>query len=527
MKILGVKYTHDAAVALIEDGCLRFSFELEKTGGERHAKMPERSWVDAALASEGLTPADIDQFVCDGWKRDRQRFVPVAGYNEFEDGEADPLARYEYPTYASYSHTTGHLLGSYGLSPFVPHDAVLITWDGGGSARAYLLEPKKRSLKLIGVLVDICASVYSNMGLYFGPYKRPSVIDAPDVPYRTFGPMELAGKLMAYLAQGQVRPELATKVRDALYRLPLGTLAVSDDSIREHTFLRALRGNDDADTVATVQEVLGDELVRRAQAICPKGLPAVLSGGAALNIKWNSALRACGHFSDVFVPPVANDSGSAIGMAYCEHVHRTGRWELDWNVYAGPKIDKETPPGWTHRSRSLSARLVNKPDEPVIVMRGRAEIGPRALGHRSIIASAIRAENKDLLNNIKRREAFRPVAPICLESHVRGIFDPGFPDPFMTFEQQVRPGWRKLIPAVVHIDGSARVQTVNAAQEPFLSAVLEGYHEATGVPVLCNTSANRPGRGFFPSIADAARWAEEVGIKAIATEQGLYERHAP
>ena len=543
MKILGIKYTHDASVALVEDGRLRFSIELEKTGVPcaRHPKMPHRSWIDDVLAREKLSAADIDAFVVDGWNLKRQRFVAAAGYNEFDGGvTVDPLTRTEFPAaqltgkhvapYTSYTHATTHLLGIYALSPFAPaaEDAVLITWDGGHSARAYMLQPRQSHLVFLGVLVDLCASVYTHMGLYFGPYKRPAVIEAPEIPFRAFGQVEWPGKLMAWLAHGQPRPELRSKVAAALDALPPAGLAVSDDADREHTFLRALRGFDDADVLATVHAVLGDRFVQRAMELCPR-LPVVLSGGAALNIKWNSALRRCGHFPAVWAPPVANDSGSAIGAAFCEYRHRTGRWHLDWNVYSGPALRTGALTGWTARPTSaedIGGRLVRQPEEPVILLRGRAEIGPRALGHRSIIASAVRPENKDLLNRIKRREAFRPVAPICLESEAAKVFDPGWHDPFMVFEQTVRREWKSRIPAVVHLDGTARVQTVSVAQEPFLATLLGAYHAATGVPVLCNTSANRSGAGFFESIADTAAWAAEVGINAIVAENMLYERNA-
>lgn len=537
MKILGIKYTHDASVALIEDGRLRFSIELEKTGVAcpRHPKMPERSWVDTALSREGMSASEIDAFAVDGWNSKRHRFVPSANYNEFEGGVVDPLTRMEFPAanltgthvapYSSFNHATTHLVGSYALSPF-DDDAVLITWDGGHSARAYLFEPHSRRLKFLGVLIDICASVYTNMGLYFGPYKDAAVIDAPEVPFRKFGRVEWPGKLMAWLATGKPQPELRRTIAAALDALPPGGLALSDDSIREHTFLRALRysGFDDADVLASIQDEFGERFVKRATGVCPRGLPLVLSGGAALNIKWNAALRDCGHFGEVWAPPVANDSGSAIGVAVCEQWHRTGRLDLNWSVYSGPLLKSGPIPWRSHPLSAVADRLVQKPAEPVMLLRGRAEIGPRALGHRSIIASAIRPDNKDLLNLIKQREPFRPVAPVCLEHHAAAVFDPGLPDPFMVFEQAVREEWKPQIPAAVHLDGSARVQTVTARQEPFLFELLETYAAMTGIPVLLNTSANRAGAGFFDSLSDAAAWAAEVGINAIVAGDALYER---
>jgi carbamoyltransferase len=128
---------------------------------------------------------------------------------------------------------------------------------------------------------------------------------------------------------------------------------------------------------------------------------------------------------------------------------------------------------------------------------------------------------RDWLNQIKDRDAYRPVAPICLEHRAAEIFEPGRRDPFMLFEHHVRDPWRVRIPAVLHVDGTARLQTVAATDEPALFEVLTAFDARTGVPVLCNTSANFSGRGFFPDAASAARWG---GCKHVWMEGKLYTR---
>jgi carbamoyltransferase len=142
-----------------------------------------------------------------------------------------------------------------------------------------------------------------------------------------------------------------------------------------------------------------------------------------------------------------------------------------------------------------------------VVLTGRAEIGPRALGHRSIIAPATDAAMRDRLNDLKQRAHYRPVAPVCLEDAAPSVFAPGTRDPYMLFEHRVRPQWLDRVPAVVHVDGSARLQTVGP-DNPVLFELLTAYHERTGIPVLCNTSANFNGSGFFPDVASAARWGQ-------------------
>ena len=127
---------------------------------------------------------------------------------------------------------------------------------------------------------------------------------------------------------------------------------------------------------------------------------------------------------------------------------------------------------------------------------------------------------KDLLNTIKGREAYRPVAPICLAEAATQVFDPGTSDPHMLFDHVVRPEWRQRVPAICHLDGTARVQTVTADQERDLFALLSAYERLSGIPLLCNTSANDHGRGFFPDVASAMRWGR---VPRIWSSGSIYE----
>jgi carbamoyltransferase len=136
--------------------------------------------------------------------------------------------------------------------------------------------------------------------------------------------------------------------------------------------------------------------------------------------------------------------------------------------------------------------------------QGRSEFGPRALGHRSLLADPRDAANLEKLNDIKGREQFRPVAPMVLAQRAAEIFDAGpIPSPYMLFTHRVRPGWTERIPAVVHVDGTARIQTVDPADEPLMARCLERFEAHTGVPVVVNTSLNTAGRPMVDDPRDA------------------------
>jgi carbamoyltransferase len=156
--------------------------------------------------------------------------------------------------------------------------------------------------------------------------------------------------------------------------------------------------------------------------------------------------------------------------------------------------------------------------------QGRSEFGPRALGHRSLLADPRRAENLDRLNAIKGREPFRPVAPVVLAERAAEIFEGALPSAYMLFTHRVRESWRSRIPAVVHVDGSARVQTVDAGREPLLAALLRAFGERTGVPVLVNTSFNNGGRPMVDDARDALECFASSPIDALAIGPFLLRR---
>jgi carbamoyltransferase len=239
----------------------------------------------------------------------------------------------------------------------------------------------------------------------------------------------------------------------------------------------------------------------------------VMAGGVALNCVANSRIWREGPFERVWVQPAAGDSGTALGAAM--HVaHALGETVAPMGTAALGR-------GWD--DDALAARLetagvaYERPDDiadavaealaanqVVAWFQGRSEYGPRALGHRSLFADPRRPDNLEKLNDIKGREQFRPVAPMVLAERARTIFDGGpIPSPYMLFTHGVRPGWAERIPAVVHVDGTARIQTVDREQEPLVARMLESFEARTGVPVVVNTSLNTAGRPMVDDPRDA------------------------
>jgi carbamoyltransferase len=209
-------------------------------------------------------------------------------------------------------------------------------------------------------------------------------------------------------------------------------------------------------------------------------------------------------FRRVFVQPAAGDSGTAVGVCYHLHnqVLKRPRLEETTTAYTGPAFNDDQIRGALIQSglalenyddREVTKRAAQDIGNGLIVgwFQGRMEFGPRALGNRSIVADPRRAEMRDILNErIKKREPFRPFAPSILEEHVGDYFEQTHPAPTMLMVYQVRPEKRNCIPAVTHVDGSGRLQTVSRKLNQRYYQLISDFAELTGVPIVLNTSFN-------------------------------------
>ncbi len=263
---------------------------------------------------------------------------------------------------------------------------------------------------------------------------------------------------------------------------------------------------DDMDIAYAGQTIL-DEIViglaRKAKETTGKR-NLCMAGGVVLNCTTNAKVFASGLFEDIYIFPAPDDSGQALGKLFLYiHDHNLPVDTATTTSFFGP----------TYRAEEITAAFVgetkiavvsNELEETLVRaasciadgqvigwFQGRSEIGPRALGHRSILADPRRREIRDYINaRVKHREWYRPIAPVVLEEEASKFFHMDRPSPFMLFAFQVRADKLRLIPAAVHVDHSARVQTLNYGQEPRLYTLIEKFDRLTGIPILINTSFN-------------------------------------
>ena len=261
-----------------------------------------------------------------------------------------------------------------------------------------------------------------------------------------------------------------------------------------------------------------------------------LAGGVALNCVMNARLRDRGPFKRIWVQPAAGDAGTALGAALwidaVEHGGAERRYRMD-DAFLGPAYGDDEIEAFLRWAKLPYRRLADVPDETADLLvqdkvigwyQGRMEFGPRALGGRSILASPLHASMQARLNEIKDREDFRPVAPVVLEEEAAAWFVHGGVSPFMLFVYDVRPEQADLIPAVRHVDGTARIQTINRAQNQRYYDLIAAFRERTGVPVLVNTSFNTRGEPVVCSPRDAVECFWTSPLDALVIESFLLEK---
>jgi carbamoyltransferase len=345
-------------------------------------------------------------------------------------------------------------------------------------------------------------------------------------------------KVMALASYGEPRfAELA----EAIYTT--GDGGFRTERIEWGALVKARTGDepwtqDHADLAASVQRRLEDVLLELAawQHARTGADVLTLAGGVALNCVANTRLRAEGPYRDVWVQPAAGDAGTALGGAL--HIARElGDRPVPMSgADLGRSFSDDEIEGWLTTARVPYERPADVAEEVarcladngvVAWFQGASEFGPRALGHRSLLAHPGHEGNLERINDVKGREQFRPVAPMVLAERAGEIFSRGpVSSPYMLFVHDVAPEWRDRIPTVVHVDGTARVQTVDADDSPLVARMLAAFERRTGLPVVVNTSLNTAGRPMVDDPRDALECFGSAPVDLLAIGSFVVRRPA-
>jgi carbamoyltransferase len=569
--VLGLNtYDHDVSACLLRDGAIAFAIAKERITREKHASGFYKEVIDYCLDAEGITLDDVDLIVRNCYilpvaeMEERLVYQDMPGFlPEHERAEATkhPLYLSRSDKVVSISHHLAHAYSAFAVSPF--EEGVVMIVDGVGSYQSDVVEPYPSTdtatplaresesyykfggsslecLKKVWMEPDrgFLSDEFYNMPGLGALYSRASTY--------IFGDWNKCGELMGLAPYGrreQVKHLL--ELTDGKLHVPHWTPAFKEPYVLDsgswdgspsmrHWEDLAWRVQDDTENVLLARARWLRETTG-AKNLC-------IAGGVALNCVANGRIAREAGFENVWIQPAAGDDGIAIGCAYYGYLQilKQRRSFVMDHCYVGKRytdqdVQSATAKFLVHIQTSVvrsedicgdTAKLLA--DQRVIGwFQGGSEFGPRALGNRSLLADPRKAGMKDILNNrVKHRQAFRPFAPIVLAQRANEIFEGDEDSPFMLIAKRVRPEWRDKIPAVVHVDGTARVQTVREETNPLLYRLLKEFEALTGVPVLINTSFNVKGEPIVETPRDAVICFLTTGIDNLILHDTLISKNA-
>lgn len=576
MHTLGINAAfHDCAAALVCDGKVMAAAEEERFTRIKHGKrpVPFSTWqlpynaIDYCLAEAGIELRDVDHIAYSFAPQLLQADLapgknivlplePSAAAHREGSSPWDPLfLSYIVNAPRQLADGAPHHLQSRFSSAGLDH--ILQRWQFvehhlAHEASAFLASPYEETAVL--TMDGRGERASTSYGYYDGvDYERIKQINLPhslgllyeDVTrYLGFLHSSDEYKVMALASYG--KPVYLKEFRDILRSDGAGGYALHPARLEERFGPERIRGTEfeqrHMDIAHSLQQVLEETLLQMAQWLhgTTHSNNLCMAGGVALNCVANARLANEGPFKNVWVQPAAGDAGTALGAALwvdAEKREKPGRnWTME-HAYLGPGYPDREIELFLQRSHVAYKRLDNVAeaaadllaDEKILGwFQGRMEFGPRALGARSILASPRNANMQARLNELKDREDFRPVAPLVIEEQAHEWFDPGKKDaidaPFMLFVFDVLKDKAALIPAVCHIDGTARVQTVRSSQHGLLYDLLRAFEERTGVPVLVNTSFNTRGEPVVCSPRDALECFWTSPLDALVIGRFLVEK---
>jgi carbamoyltransferase len=573
MYTLGINAAfHDQAACLVRDGVVLAAAEDERFTHIKHGKRPApfSTWelpfhaIDFCLKQAGITLHDVnhvaysfDPFLLLGRKRD-DKTVPIPLHPGEQkagkgfEGPWDPLFLASIVNAPGFlvdgaplhiqsrfrgisvgqepyrwhwtPHHLSHAASAFHCSPF--HKAAVLTLDGRGekATTGYAVGEGNR-LEWIGQV-----QMPHSLGML---YERVT-------EYLGFLHSSDEYKVMALASYG--KPRYLAEFRDIVRLRDNGQYTIAELRLEERFGPARLKGGplesrhyDIAHSLQVVLEETVLEICRwlHGASGCDD---LCMAGGVALNCVMNARLRDRGPFRNIWVQPAAGDAGTAIGAALWVDARERGtderRYIMD-HAFLGPEYTDAEIEEFVKWTKVPYRRLTNLAEDVADILvrdrvigwfQGRMEMGPRALGTRSIIASPIHGEMQARLNEIKDREDFRPVAPVVMEEHAAEWFGAAKPSPFMLFVFDVPADKADRIPAVRHVDGTARIQTINRGQNERYYDLLAAFHRRTGVPVLVNTSFNTRGEPIVCTPRDAVECFWTSPLDALVIGSFLLEK---
>jgi carbamoyltransferase len=421
-------------------------------------------------------------------------------------------------------HHISHAASAYYPSPYT--DAAVITLDGRGEiATTTYNVGTGNELHRIGQV-----NIPHSLGLLYEKVTS----------YLGFLQSSDEYKVMALASYG--KPAFVKEFREMIKVCKGGQYTITNERLEERFGPSRLRHEEFTGHHFDIAHSLQTVLEETALALCDwlynetKQENLCMAGGVALNCVMNARIRDKSPFKNMWIQPAAGDSGTALGAAiWVEQQQRVSSTKFAemTHAYWGPEYNDEEIEKFLKWTKTNHRKMEDVATETADILaqdkiigwfQGRMEFGPRALGSRSILASPISSKMQSRLNEVKDREDFRPVAPVVLEEDAPDWFINAHNSPFMLFVYDVKADKAGKIPAVRHVDGTARIQTVNKQQHPLYYDLLKAFKRKTGVPVLINTSFNTLGKPIVCTPRDAIECFWSSPFDALVIGSFLLEK---
>ena len=450
---------HDAAIAVVNNGKICFATHSERYSKKKHDKNLD---LGAIIAAKTYQKDDTVAFYeMPFWKKSRQLFA----------GQYQTVCNERYyslePT-VYFEHHKSHAAAAFQTSSFDEAACVVVDsigeWDCSSIWTAKMVEGK-------AVYKKVWSRRYPNsIGLWYSALTKWAGLKPLDEEYIFMGMAAFGNPVYMNCVESFLRRNNHKGIRKEEIPYNVYDVAKSAEQILQIEL-----------------DIIFDKAKKYSNNIC-------YGGGVALNCVVNTKLR---EKCNLWIMPCPGDAGGALGAALLAYGNK-----VQFSPYLGYNIKRKVDP-----KEVVSCILKNK---MVGIANGRAEFGPRALGNRSLLADPRQIQTKDLVNEIKQRQKFRPFAPAILEEHCHDYFDMPDHSRYMSYTYQCKR--QDDIPACLHVDNSARVQTVPETSESILRPILEAWYERTGCPVLLNTSLNVRGKPMVNNIEDARLFENKYDV---------------
>lgn len=543
--VLGLHFGHDSGAAIVKDGKLTSSISSERLSRIKKDRTISKEVIDYVLKESNLKAKDIDAIALSHYENDKFNILEIF----FDDIKLDFL---ETSLIGSYRVGKAKLLGN----DFVP--VYELPHHFGHGPSAYYMSNFDEAVVLS---VDACSPNYQPYNSQIALGIENKFIYQEDARtmisqlYNAFTaslgiglPLLKAGSTMGLAAYGKPLEDVVKNKKhyvesmhkegnileysiDLFSKLSGKNSEVTMNNLNEASFYKAIPEKEKImntrlgrDLAATAQFIFEESMIHTVKTyVEPHGIKNLcMAGGSVLNCNANSRIKELGIFDNIFIYPAAGDDGLPAGNAlYVAH-----------NVL-GEKRSKYSDRDVAYTGKDYKSKMfINHKKVAQYIADGKivawfigaSENGPRALGHRSLLADPRDFNKREILNFVvKKREWFRPFAPSVLEEEASKWFSPGDPSPFMLYMQKVlKP---ELVPAITHVDGTARIQTVSKEMDKDYYQVIKEFYNITGVPMVINTSFNSDGEPIVESEEDAIRSFENNdGIDVLVLNGKIYEK---